>query len=214
MGCNNMDSLEEKMNGRSGTLTLCKFFDVLHLQLPNLSLLISSFLLVLLHGRDPNSVGSAWAGRLMLDWFSHCSSSSCVWCLEQLCRTANCFISLESQMQWIRGSTKVWALPSGYSAENSRYCHWIAQQRLKHGPGFRKWRYDCRWVQSTAQLQKEQFLLHSNTELSEQCLRNTLCSSFSQQLLQSALAHPQQSQRCYPKTEITNSDSRKVFCAW
>lgn len=40
-----MDSLEEKM---SGTLSLCKFFDVLHLQLPSITLLISSFILVLL----------------------------------------------------------------------------------------------------------------------------------------------------------------------
>lgn len=45
MDCNSMDSLEEKM---SGTLSLFKFFDILHLQLPSITLLISSFILVLL----------------------------------------------------------------------------------------------------------------------------------------------------------------------
>lgn len=77
MDCNSMDSLEEKMSGRSGTLSLCKFFGVLYLELPNVTLLISSFILVLLHGRDPNSMGSVWAGRSMLGWFFHCSSGSC-----------------------------------------------------------------------------------------------------------------------------------------
>lgn len=77
MDCNSMDSLEEKMSGRSGMLSLCKFFGVLYLEFPNITLLISSFILVLLHGRDPNSMGSVWAGRSMLGWFFHCSSGSC-----------------------------------------------------------------------------------------------------------------------------------------
>lgn len=108
-----MDSLE-KMSGRSGTSSLCKCFDVLDLQLLNITLLISSFILVLLHGRDPNPVGSGLEGQCWAG-FSIALPEAAVWCLQQLCRTVNCFISLESQRQWIRGSTNVLVLISGYS---------------------------------------------------------------------------------------------------
>lgn len=78
--------------------------------------------------------GRCWAG------FSIAPLEAVAWCLEQLCRTVNCFISLESA-QMCEFS------PQGiHLAENSGYCHVIAHQRLKHGPRFRKWKYYCRRI--------------------------------------------------------------------
>lgn len=177
MDCYSMDSLEEKMSGSSGTLSLCKFVHVLHLELPNITVLISSFILVLPHGRDPSSVGSVWAGSSVLGWFFHCSSRSC--CVVPGAAQQDSELLHQSGVPNAGNQgIIVWVLTSGWThlAGKSGYCPGIAHQRLKHGPRFRKWKYCCRWIQSTLQLQKEQFFLHSNTELSEQHLRNPLCA--------------------------------------
>lgn len=122
--------------------------------------------------QDPNSVGSVWAGR-----FFHCSSRSC--CMvpgaalqdSKLLHQSGVPSAVDQEAQICEFS------PQGiHLVENSRYCHWIAHQRLKHGPRFRKWKCDCRQIECTPQLQKKQLLLHSNTALSEQYLRNPLCA--------------------------------------
>lgn len=79
---------------------------------------------------------------LCWDHFSTASPEAAAFCLKQLSRMVNCFISLESQVQWIRESTigassqtaSVFSTTElKYLPENSRYSNGITNQ------GFSAW---------------------------------------------------------------------------